>query len=418
MRIAYLVNQYPQVSHTFIRREIAALEAAGHEVLRFSIRPPGADLPDPADRAEAARTAVLLDGYAAPSAALAATAARRPKAFLRALAAARRLAARDPGRPVAHAAYLAEACRLHDRLLAAGVDHLHAYFGTNPAAVAMLTRLLGGPPFSFTVHGPEEFDRPEALSLPEKIAAAEFVVGVSDFGRSQLMRWCPPARWGRVHVVRCGLDSAYLRSAPPPVPDNDRFVCVGRLAAQKGHLFPLWAVALLKRRGIACRVTLIGAGEMQAAIESEIAALGISDRVTLAGPQPADRVRAELLRSRALVLPSLAEGLPVALMEALAAGRPVITTPIAGIPELVRDGACGHLVAPGDARALADAMAGVLRTRTAVLTEMGATGARTVARRHDAAVEAARLAELFEAAAFRAGALGGGPEHDAPAVAA
>src|SRR5262249_42051243 len=160
MKVAYLVNQYPHVSHSFIRREVVALEALGVPVERFSVRPSPADLVDPADRAERDRTYVLL--AAGPAGLLAAalgTAASRPVRWARALALAVRLGRRSQRGVVRHLAYLAEACLLMRRLRDCGAGHLHAHFGTNPAAVALLTRVLGGPPYSFTVHGPEEFDR-------------------------------------------------------------------------------------------------------------------------------------------------------------------------------------------------------------------------------------------------------------------
>jgi len=167
LKIAYLINQYPAVSHSFIRREIIALEALGVSVERFSVRAPPSRLIDPADIAEQKKTRVLLDaGPLGLLFALAAAALRSPRAWLKTLAAALRLGGRSDRGRLRHLVYFAEACLLL-RLLRAtpGVRHLHAHFGTNSAAVAMLTRMLGGPSYSFTVHGPEEFDHPAELSL-------------------------------------------------------------------------------------------------------------------------------------------------------------------------------------------------------------------------------------------------------------
>src|SRR5262249_55469735 len=151
---------------------------------RYSIRDvPEKELVDPADRAERGRTKVLLDGGLAPLlGSLLVNALVRPIRFLRAFGTAWALGARS-GRRLVHVAYLAEAGRLRGWIRRDSAGHLHAHFGTNPATVALLCRLLGGPPYSFTVHGPEEFDRPEALGLGDKIRHAEFVVAVSDFGR-------------------------------------------------------------------------------------------------------------------------------------------------------------------------------------------------------------------------------------------
>src|SRR5438874_5166222 len=223
MKVAYLVNQYPHVSHSFIRREIAALETLGVTVERFSVRPSPADLVDPADQAERQRTHILLAaGLFGLLGALFWTALTRPLRWLKALRRAVRLGRRSERGVMRHLVYLAEACVLLRRLRRCGAAHLHAHFGTNSAAVALLTRLLGGPPYSFTVHGPEEFDRPDSLSLTEKIENAAFVVAVSSFGRSQLFRWCAAAHWPRVHVVRCGVDAAFLSGGPQPVAATNR----------------------------------------------------------------------------------------------------------------------------------------------------------------------------------------------------
>jgi colanic acid/amylovoran biosynthesis glycosyltransferase len=162
LRVAYLVNQYPAVSHSFIRREVAALEAQGFQIERFSVRPSPPGLEDPADQAEQSRTHVLLArGAGALVAAAALVALTAPVAWLRTLGAAVRLGRRSERGVLRHIIYMAEACLLLRGIRrAGGVGHLHAHFGTNSAAVAMFTRMLGGPPYSFTVHGPEEFDHP------------------------------------------------------------------------------------------------------------------------------------------------------------------------------------------------------------------------------------------------------------------
>jgi colanic acid/amylovoran biosynthesis glycosyltransferase len=395
MKVAYLVNQYPHVSHSFIRREIAGLEACGVAVERFSVRSSGA-VADPADRAEQARTHVLLAcGVRGLVLALVVTALTRPFHWVGALALAVRMGRAGRG-VLRHVVYLAEACVLLRLLRRTGATHLHAHFGTNPAAVALLTNALGGPPYSFTVHGPEEFDRPDALSLGLKIERAAFVVAVGDFGRSQLYRWCGHRHWPKVNVVRCGVDEAFLAAGPQPVPDTNRLVCVGRLAEQKGQLLLLEALGRLAADGVPFEMVLAGDGPMRGVIEERIAGLGLGGRVRITGWLSNEAVRGELLAARALVLPSFAEGLPVVLMEALALGRPVVTTYVAGIPELVTGGN-GWLVPAGSAVALADALRRLLRTPTDQLERMGKDGAGRAAAQHDAAREAAKLAGLFRA---------------------
>jgi colanic acid/amylovoran biosynthesis glycosyltransferase len=397
MKVAYLVNQYPHVSHSFIRREIAALEKNGVTVVRFSIRPSGLDLVDAADVVERTKTRVLLGaGPLALLSALVATALGRPGAWLGALGAAIRMGRRSERGVLRHLFYLVEACLLVRSLRGAdAVDHLHAHFGTNPAAVAMLTRMLGGPSYSFTVHGPEEFDHPSELSLGEKIGHAVAVVAVSDFGRSQIYRWISYAEWPKVRVVRCGVDAAFLAGGAQPPVDNRRFVCVGRLTEQKGQLLLLDAVGALAARGIAIELVLAGDGPMRVPIEHRIRELALGDRVRITGWISNEVVRRELLGARALVLPSFAEGLPVVLMEALAMGRPAISTFVAGIPELVEDGQNGWLVPAGSVAALVSALEHALAATPIELGRMGRAGAEAVARRHDVDKEARTLARLF-----------------------
>lgn len=398
MKVAYIVNQYPHVSHSFIRREIAALEGQGIAVERYSVRPSKAEVVDPADQAEQGRTRVILGvGAAGLLGALVRAALGRPRAWLMGLAAAIRLGRRSERGVLRHLIYFAEACVLVRWLAASGAGHLHAHFGTNSATVALLTRLLGGPSYSFTVHGPEEFDKPEALSLGEKIAHAAFVVAISDFGRSQLYRWCAHEHWPRVQVVRCGVDAAFLSGGPQPIPDNQRLVCVGRLSEQKGQLLILEALGHLAAKGVAFEMVLAGDGPMRGAIEQQLRRLGLDGRVRITGWLSNAAVKQEMLAARIFVLPSFAEGLPVVLMEALALGRPVVTTYIAGIPELVQDGVHGWLVPAGSVPALTTALAQALQTPPARLAEMGRAGAARVAAQHDVHREAARLAELFRA---------------------
>jgi glycosyltransferase involved in cell wall biosynthesis len=272
---------------------------------------------------------------------------------------------------------------------------------TNPATVALLCRLLGGPPYSFTVHGPEEFDKPESLGMAEKIRGAAFVVAVSSFGRSQLWRWARHEDWEKVKVVRCGLGADLIGAAPTPVTAAPRLLCIARLSEQKGHLLLVEAAARLAAEGRRFELVLAGDGPLRATIERLVRLHGLDAHVRITGWVSGERVREELVASRALVQPSFAEGLPVVLMEALALARPVVTTYVAGIPELVEPGVSGWLVPAGDVDALAAAMREALDATPARLDAMGRAGRERVVERHDAAREAALLATHFAGAAER-----------------
>ena len=394
--VAYLINQYPKVSHSFIRREILALERQGVSVLRVAARGWADDVPDPVDRQERERTRYLLQrGFAPVLLAAARLALARPARFVAALRLTWAMSRRSDRSLLHHLAYLAEAALLVEWLAVERITHLHAHFGTNPVDVAMLARALGGPPYSFTVHGPEEFDRPDALGLGEKARRAAFVVAISSFGRSQLFRWLPHAQWGHVKVVRCGLEPAFHEGVPLGDFAARRLVCVGRLCEQKGQLLLVQALHRLAARGVVFELVLAGDGEMRSEIESMVEQLGLTAQVRITGWIGSAQVRTEILAARALVLPSFAEGLPVVIMEAMALRRPVISTYVAGIPELVCNHESGWLVAAGDVEALADAMAACLDAPADRLARMGEAAHRRVLERHDIDREAAKLAALF-----------------------
>jgi glycosyltransferase involved in cell wall biosynthesis len=397
LRVAYLVNQYPRTSHSFIRREILAVEAEGVEVLRFSVRPLDEPLPSEIDRLELERTRVVLDaGPVQHTLALAEVAVRRPAVFARAVAKTVQLGWRSERGLLRHFAYLAEACVLARWLRRAdGADHVHAHFGTNAAAVALLCHAVGGPTYSFTVHGSEEFDKPEFLGLAQKIRQASFAVAISNFARAQLCRWADHADWAKIHVVRCGIDEELLRAPTSPTPAAPRLVCVARLVQLKGHLILIEAAERLAAEGLDFEIVLAGDGPFREPIEAAIRRAGLDRRIRVAGVMSADQVRDVIQASRALVLPSFSEGLPMVVVEALALRRPVITTAIAGIPELVATGETGWLVPAGSVDALTDAMRDALQSPPARLDEMGRAGAARVAKQHNARAEARRLIEFL-----------------------
>lgn len=396
MRIAYCINQYPKVSHSFIRREILALECQGFEVLRIALRGWDGDLVDAADLRERERTRYLLQGgLIALLPALLGMLLVAPRRLLQGLRLALRLGRHADQHWLFHLAYLAEACRMLRWLREFGVGHVHAHFGTNSATVAMLAHALGGPPFSFTVHGPEEFDKPQLIHLGEKIRRAALVVAISSYGRSQLYRWVEHAQWPKLKVVHCGLEADFHRDAPDSLPAAPRLVCVGRLCEQKGQLLLIEAARRLAERRVAFELVLAGDGEMRAELEALIARYGLVDQVRITGWVSGQQVRDEILAARGLVLPSFAEGLPVVIMEAMALRRPVLTTYVAGIPELVRPGEDGWLFPAGSVDELIAAMEDFLAQPDEVLQRMGQSARRRVLERHDIDTEAAKLAKLF-----------------------
>lgn len=405
MTLAYLINQYPGISHTFIRREIEAIERLGLAVARFAVRSSAHGLIAEEDKREAERTRRIVGAPPAMlAAAIGASFVARPSGALAAFADALRLGAGSDAGLFRHLLYFAEAMALADWLRRAGIGHVHAHFGTNSATVALLAARVAGAGFSMTVHGPEEFDKPGLIALAEKIRKARFVAAVSSYGASQLRRLVPPADWGRIRIVRCGVERAFHEGASLAAPQASRFACVGRLSAQKGQITLVEAAAILKKKGRAFTVTLVGDGEMRADIEAAARRLDVLDCFEFAGWRTPADVRRCIESSRALVLPSYAEGLPVSIMEAFALERPVISTFVAGIPELVTPGENGWLAPAGDAEALAAAMAEALSLDEAALRRMGAAGKERVLELHDIDRIALRLKALFAEALQSGGA--------------
>lgn len=400
MHVAYLINQYPAISHTFIRREIRALEAMGVEVERFALRGWDSELVDPLDREELAKTRhTLKDGTARLILGALGYGLRHRAAFWRSLKLAVSMS-RGAVRPWPyHLIYLTHACRVMTWLEGQNVTHLHAHFGSNSAEIAALVQALGGPDFSFTTHGSEVFDDPKRHALPLKVARARFAVTSCAYIGSQMMYHVPPALWSRVKVVHCGLAASAFTGDAAPLPVAPVFLSVGRFSPEKGHLLLLEAFGAVHTAHPKARLVLAGDGPIRDQIEARIAELGLTEAVRITGWVTSDQVREELRCARALVHPSFAEGLPVVIMEAMAERRPVISTYIAGIPELVREGTTGWLVPAGQVGDLEQAMLDCAAMPAAGIEALGEAGFERVHARHDAANEASKLKVLFEGGA-------------------
>jgi glycosyltransferase involved in cell wall biosynthesis len=400
MRIAYIASRYPEVSHTFIQREVLALRARGIDVHTFAVRKAGAaSVLSAADRDEAARTTSLL-----PTTALrlltahAASFFASPGRYLRALWTA--LTDRPAGLRslVWHLFYFAEAGLLAAELRRREVRHVHAHFANVAASVARLAAEMTGGTWSITLHGLADFGNPASNHLAAKIASARLVICISRFGVAQAMLNSAPADWPKIVRVPCGVDLQRFKprsASPGDFSDRPmRLLTVGRLGPEKGHLVLLEALAKLRAGGGQAELTLVGEGPQRIAIEEATGRLGLRGAVTLAGAVGQDDIQEYYEAADVFVLPSLAEGLPVVLMEALAGGVPVVASGIMGIPELVRNGETGLLVPPADAEALASALARLARDGD-LRQRLAAAGRELVRESHDLEKSAARVAELF-----------------------
>jgi colanic acid/amylovoran biosynthesis glycosyltransferase len=398
--IVYLVNQYPAVTHTFIKREVIALERLGVDVIRVAARA-GRALVDPGDIDEEKRTTYLLRRPLRLLQAAMSILALRPRRFVKALVTTLRMMRRSDRAPLLHILYLAEACGVAAVVRSSGADHIHAHFGTNPAEIALLASQLSGVSYSFTVHGYDEYDKPEFIGLRTKIHGSAFVVAVSYYGRSQLYRWCDREDRSKIKLIRCGVEPQFHEAAEDAPCEAARFLCVGRLCREKGQDVLIKAAAVMAEAGHKFEVVLVGDGEARAELESLVAGLQLSATVRLLGWLSSEGVRREMIRARALVVPSLAENLPVVIMEAMALRRVVVATQIAGVPELVIPRETGWLAPASSVEALAGAMTECLRASRDELWTMGRRGRERVLALHDVDREAAALANLFPRSASR-----------------
>lgn len=397
--IAYLTGEYPRATDTFIQREVMALRGLGIEVKTCSIRKTGVEhLVGEEQRIEAKNTFYVLNAAKKPLRILGAHLrglVTSPKRYFRTLALAWRSSAPGVKARLYQLFYFAEAVVLADHLQKQGVIHLHNHIATASCSVAMLASEVSGIPYSFTLHGPDIFFEPHRWRLDLKIENARFVACISDFCRSQAMAFSSPSHWSKLHIVHCGVEPERYANVVQRQEQGPHLTFVGRLAAVKGLPVLFGALPQVLRDFPDLTVTLIGDGPERTQLERDAQNAGLDDVVEFAGYRSQSDVALMLQQTDMLVLPSFAEGVPVVLMEAMAARVPVVTTQIAGIPELVEDGVSGVLVPPGDVGALAQAIGGLLADKARCL-QMGQAGRDKVIDEFDIANEAAWLAAIFK----------------------
>ncbi len=387
MKIGYLMNSYPMTSTTFIRREMESLEALDMgaerlEIKRYAVRHWAGELVDPLDIAEQTRTHYLLTGNARNLfLSFLMVLLFNPIGFFRGFKLWLNVCKNAGSIGVRQIAYLLQAAYFLRRSKQDGLQHVHVHFSTNASTVAMLAKQMGGTSYSFTAHGPDEFVDPTAASLSLKVQHAKFVVAISNYCRVQLVRFSSYDFWEKIIIAHCGLHLDEFKPSFSFDANNQSVVCVGRLCPQKAQLLFPAAVAQIKHEFPNFHLHLIGDGESRTALEAAIKHHDVSKFITIHGWQANAVVRKMLLESRALLLPSFAEGLPVVIMEAFALGRPVISTYIAGIPELV-DETCGWMIPAGSIDDIANALRSALTAPVELLKAMGIEGRRRVEERH------------------------------------
>ena len=370
LRLAYLMSRFPKATETFILYEILELERLGHRVEIFPLvlereataQPGAAELVKRAHDIKPLSLEVLR--------AQVHWLRRRPHRYAGAWAAAIRGNIRSPRFLLRALVAVPLGATFARRMETLRIDHIHAHWATHPALAAYVAAKLTGLPYSFTAHAHDIYVN--RAMLDEKIRAARFVVTISEQNRRLFEGWYGASATAKVAVIHCGADPAAFapRHAEPgtatPLGGSAatplRILSVASLQPQKGQRFLIDACRLLVDRGMAVKCRLVGEGEERSALADRIRELGLQDVVELLGSQPHDRVAELLGQADIVVQPSVVlasgktEGIPVALMEALAAERAVVASRLSGVPELVVDGETGLLVEPGNPIALADAI--------------------------------------------------------------
>lgn len=409
LRVAYVMSRFPKLTETFVLFEMLAVERQGVTIDLFPLlreRSTTVHL-EAVPLVRRARFLPFLSWSIIRSQAW--FLRHRPRRYLRTVGEVVRGTWRSPNFFIGGLGILPKVAHAARLMRAAGVDHVHCHFANHPALAGYIINRLVGLPYSFTAHGSDlHVDR---HMLCQKVAAAQFVVAVSEDNRRVILDTCPSAG-GRVRVIHCGVDTSVFRPVDGRAPGSGTpagggpldVLSIGTLHEVKGQTVLVEACRLLAARGIAIRVRLVGEGPDRSMLEERIAAAGLGPQIQLLGTRTRAEIAALLASTDVVVAPSVPtrqgkrEGIPVVLMEAMASGVPVVASRLSGIPELVADGQNGRLVPPGDPMALADAL-GELAADPALRERLGRAGRATVLGAFDVDTNAARLIEAFRAAA-------------------
>jgi colanic acid/amylovoran biosynthesis glycosyltransferase len=368
--ITYVISQYPAISHTFILGEVNGIREEGIRVGVASINQPDRPFEKLTDAEKAAfnetvfvksRLKKKLPLYVIQR--LIAS----PKGFFASLATALCLGIRYPRTLPHHIAYWLEAMVVADMAARNNSSHIHAHFSTQACTVAMLAAQMAGIQFSMTVHGPDEFYQVAEQHLEKKFARADFIVCISDFAKSQVMKYTAFDQWGKLYVNNLGVDTQRFTPLVNGKPNTNTtapvLLCVGRLCNAKGQGVLIAAAKELVARGTPFTIRFVGDGPDRASLEAFTQTHQLGHHIEFLGKVNHDQVQVLQREADIFVIPSFAEGIPIVLMEAMASGTPCVTTHITGIPELFTHGHDGLLVRPGNAIMLADALEQLITDR-------------------------------------------------------
>jgi colanic acid/amylovoran biosynthesis glycosyltransferase len=377
-----------------ILREVRLLRKH-FEIFTVSVRAPDRPLDQLSaeERDEADRTYYVKPaGAAAALAALIAALFSHPIRFTSGLGYAIRLAGFRLRQLALNLAYFGQAAVIARWMRRNQLTHLHTHYSST---VALLAHMTFGIEISISFHGPDEFNDPAGFWIREKVAACKFVRAISHYSRSQLMKSSAMEDWQRIEVVYMGVDPEAFSPRPfRAEPTRINILCVGRLAPVKAQHLLIDAIDLLRRDSPPVQLHIVGGGPDRQALEAEANARGLGDTVIFHGFTPQDKLDDLYRGADIFALPSFAEGVPGVLMEAMAMEIPCVSTWITGIPELIRNGVDGFLVAPSDVGAFADAIRKLIED-TGLRLRIGQAGRVQVLNKFDLTKNSAALADVF-----------------------
>lgn len=400
-RLAYLVSRYPLLSMIFVIREVVELRRLGFDIDVASINDPDRDhgsLTEVERQERSITHYVKAEGLASALFAHVAQVLRAPHRYFRGWLQVFRWSGADLKRLFMQSMYFTEALMVGRWMRERNLRHLHVHLGNEAATVGMYVKHVFGLGLSITIHGPDEFYDSRGQLLGEKVAAADFICCISHFARSQLMKASRYEQWYKLEVCRLGVDIEAFRGSAREQKANRPFeiLCIGRLTPAKGQHILLAAVAELLQRGRQVHLRIVGDGLDRQSLERHATSLGLGPHMTFEGPVAPDRTRDFYAACDVFVLPSFAEGVPVVLMEAMAMGVPVISTTVAGIPELIESERDGLLVPPSDSAQLANAIERLM-TDAELRLRLSVNARDRIERQYDLKTNVSRLGEIFRA---------------------
>lgn len=399
-KVAYIMSRFPKITETFVMYEILEHQKRGVVVEIYPLIREHQNVAHP----DAARLVASAHYMSFLSPAIIAAnlhyLLRSPGRYFGVIQEALRGTFGSPKFFLGALIFLPKSAAFARDIERAGITHIHAHFATHAALSAMIVHRLTGIPFSFTVHAHDV--QCDKRMLREKLEAARFAAAISDYNRELMVEECGEHLRHKIHVIHCGADTEFFQPAPGGLPAGPlRIICVASLNLMKGHSDLVEACRLLRERGVAFHCDLIGEGELRAQVESQIALAGLQSCFAVHGAQPRETVRRLMHQANVKALACTQapngqrDGIPVAIMEAMACALPVVSTAISGVPELVNDGISGFLVQPGDTVAMANALQ-LLAADPQLRQRMGASGREWVLQQFSLAANARALEALFE----------------------